>query len=132
VTPPRPTSPREELGELQGRRIPDSTFFLRRDKGTLRPGDYGVEFITREGVEQRDWFVRCPDGRDTVLWVNEDDRNGNRHVVTEHEDGTITVGGSILTQTAGRVEVEAENIYGGPISTEGWHGHLVRGVWRRA
>lgn len=115
------------MSKLQGQRIPDSTWFERRNKGTLKPGDYGVEFITREGVEQRDWFVCCPDGSTTVLWVNEDDANGNRHVITEHEDGTISVGGSILGSF-----VPAENITGGPIASDKWHGHLIKGEWSAA
>lgn len=111
---------------MRGRRIPDGEWFDRRSAGTLEPGDYGRELITAQGVEQWDWFVRCPNGSDTALWVNEDDRNGNRHVVTEHEDGTITVGGSILGNF-----VPSEHISGvGPISSETWHGWLERGEWR--
>lgn len=116
---------------MNGRRIPDSEWFDRRSAGTLRPGDYGRELITKHSGtpdERRewDWFVCCPDGSTTVLWVNEDDRNGNRHVLTEHDDGTISVGGSIL----GHV-IPSERIGGvGPISSEAWHGWLERGVWR--
>ena len=113
---------------LQGRRIPDSEWFERRTANELQPGDYGVEFITREGEEVRDWFVRCPNGADTVLWVNEADRNGNRHVIEEHDDGTITVHGSIMGEF-----VRSEKISGaGPISSPGWHGWLEHGVWREA
>jgi hypothetical protein len=111
---------------MVGRRIPDGEWFDRHGAGTLEPGDYGRELIVRDDTEAWDWFVKCPNGSTTVLWVNEDDRNGNRHVVTEHEDGTISVGGSIL----GR-DIPSERIGGvGPISTETWHGWLERGVWR--
>jgi hypothetical protein len=99
------------VGAVQGTRIPDSTWFERRSSGELKPGEYGRELITGAGMDRWDWFVCCPDGSTTALWVNEDDRNGRRHVITEHEDGSITVGGSIL----GRI---------------GWHGHLERGVWK--
>jgi hypothetical protein len=82
---------------MQGARLPDGEFFDRQSAGTLRPGDYGREFITkaRDGAEVKewDWFAVCPNGARTVLWVNEDDSNGNGHIVTEHDDGTITVGG---------------------------------------
>lgn len=118
------------MSELQGRRIPDGEWFSRRNDGTLQPGDYGVEEITKqrdgEEVVHRDWFVMCPDGSTTVLWVNEDDRNGNRHIITEHDDGTISVGGSIMGYVA-----ESKDIGGGPIFTDtGWHGWLEHGVWR--
>lgn len=112
---------------LQGRRIPDGEFFERRGAGTLEPGDYGVEMITRGDADPvRDWFVCCPDGSPVALWVNEDDRNGNRHVITEHDDGSISVGGSILGHT-----IASERIRGhGPITAGSWHGWLERGVWR--
>lgn len=116
---------------MNGRRIPDSEWFDRHSAGTLRSGDYGRELITKHSDtpaerQEWDWFVCCPDGSTTALWVNEDDRNGNRHVITEHDDGTISVGGSIL----GHV-LPSEWIGGvGPISSEAWHGWLERGVWR--
>lgn len=115
----------------QGRRVPDGEWFQRRNDGTLAPGDYGREHITKaSGTENEraewDWFVACPDGSTTALWVNEDDRNGNRHVITEHEDGTISVGGSILGHN-----IPSQRIGGvGPISSGVWHGWLERGVWR--
>jgi hypothetical protein len=107
------------VGEsMQGTRLPDGEWLSRAADGEIKPGDYG----------QCDagWFVCCPNGSTTRLWVDEDDRNGNRHVVTEHDDGSISVGGSIL----GR-EVPSERIGGvGPIAAEGWHGWLEHGVWR--
>lgn len=115
---------------MTGHRVPDGKWFDRRNAGTLQQGDYGRELITRtidgEEVEQWDWFVCCPDGSTTALWVNEDDPNGNRHVITEHDDGSISVGGSILGHT-----IPSERISGvGPISSVAWHGWLEHGVWR--
>jgi hypothetical protein len=116
---------------MQGRRIPDGEWFERRNAGSLKPGDYGREHITKASgtPDERtewDWFVCCPDGSTTALWVNEDDRNGNRHVITEHDDGTISVGGSILGHF-----IPSQRIGGvGPISSGPWHGWLERGVWR--
>lgn len=116
---------------MQGRRVPDGEWFDRRNDGTLEPGDYGcVTIIKGRGTDaervEGDWFVCCPDGSTTALWVNEDDRNGNRHVITEHDDGTISVGGSILGHT-----IESQRIGGvGPITSGEWHGWLERGVWR--
>lgn len=49
--------------------------------------------------------------------------NLQRHEVTEHEDGTITVSPSILIQTSND---------GGKTMVELWHGWLERGVWRSA
>ena len=115
----------------QGTRIPDGEWFNRRTEGTLKRGDYGREQITKGSQTEAertewDWFVCCPDGSTTALWVNEDDRNGNRHVITEHDDGTISVGGSILGHT-----IASEHIGGvGPISSGVWHGWLEQGVWR--
>lgn len=37
-------------------------------------------------LPDNEWFVCCPDGSTTKLWVNEDDKNGRRHFLTEHED----------------------------------------------
>jgi hypothetical protein len=115
---------------MQGTRLPDGEFFERQSAGTLKPGDYGRESIAKKRnggeITEWDWFVVCPNGARSALWVNEDDSNGNRHVITEHEDGTISVGGSIL----GR-HVPSEHIGGvGPITAEGWHGWLEHGVWR--
>ena len=74
---------------------------------------------------QWDWFVCCPDGSTTRLWVNEDDKNGCRHIITEHDDGSISVGGSI--QGADVVPVVALIV---PASTGTyWHGYLRAGVW---
>jgi hypothetical protein len=104
---------------MQGTRLPDGEWLTRAADGKLKPGEYGRC--------DAGWFVCCPNGSTTRLWVDEDDRNGNRHVITEHEDGTITVGGSIL----GR-DVPSERIGGvGPITAEGYHGWLEHGVWRK-
>jgi hypothetical protein len=111
---------------MTGRRVPDGEWFTwasRRGGLRIKPGDYGCVPYTNGPA---DWFVCCPDGSYVRLWVNDEDRNGNRHTVTEHEDGTITVGGSILGH-----DVPSLRIGGvGPISSETWHGWLEQGVWR--
>ena len=113
---------------MQGTRLPNNTFLKRSREGTVGPGDYGAEIVTLAGSTQTqtDWFVCCPDGSLVRLWVHEDDRNGARHIITEHDDGSITVGGSIMGHN-----VASEHISGvGPISSPSWHGWLERGVWR--
>jgi hypothetical protein len=113
---------------MQGTRLPDGEFFYRQSAGTLRPGDYGREFITktRDGAEVKewDWFAVCPNGARMVLWVNEDDSNGNRHVITEHDDGTISAGGSIRGDLVSVIGLIAQRPEGGY-----WHGYLRAGVW---
>jgi hypothetical protein len=70
--------------------------------------------------------VCCPDGSTTRLWTDEDDCKGNRHILTEHEEGSITVGGSIM----GGEVVPVVAIIGGPKPEGGyWHGYLRHGVW---
>lgn len=113
---------------MQGRRVPDDRFLHLRSADEIGPGDYGSMVITssKTDIAQTDWFVCCPDGSITRLWVNEDDCNGNRHTITEHDDRTITVGGSILGH-----DIPSAKIGGvGPISSETWHGWLERGIWR--
>lgn len=116
------------LHQLVGRRLPNDEWFewtSRRGGPRVKPGDYGaVSYTNRPG--EWDWFVCCPDGSLVRLWVNEDDSNGSRHLVEEHEDGTITVHGSILGH-----DIPSQRIGGaGPISSPTWHGWLERGVWR--
>lgn len=55
----------------------------------------------------KDWFCTTPNG---MLG------NLSGHQVTEHEDGTITVSPSILTQSQHQGKT--------------WHGYLEKGVWR--
>lgn len=55
----------------------------------------------------KDWFCTTPNG---MLG------NLSGHQVTEHEDGTITVSPSILTQSQHEDKT--------------WHGYLEKGVWR--
>ena len=62
-----------------------------------KPGDYWKRATG--------WMAACPNGLHANL---------ERHSVTEHEDGTITVSPSILCRSG---------------SAE-WHGYLERGVWR--
>jgi len=110
---------------LTGSRVPDNEWFERMADGLIFPGDYGCQ----EDGDHVKWFTCNPEGEIGWLAVHEPDKQGNFHTVTEHEDGTITVGGSIQ----GHV-VKSENISGaGPISSRGgWHGWLERGVWRSA
>ncbi len=63
----------------------------------LAPGDYGKD---RNGL----WWVRPPKPEIHMGALT------SEHKVVEHEDGTITVIGSILT--------------------EGYHGLLEHGVWK--
>jgi hypothetical protein len=86
---------------MQGRRVyPDAEGKLP----VLEPGDYG------KSGEQ--WFWRVPRARVPS--------GPSSHSITEHEDGTITVAGSIGHGP------------GGVSGTSGytWHGMLERGVWR--
>jgi hypothetical protein len=114
-----------------GERVPDNEWLSRAADGEIKPGDYGRCYITHGSEPTKpgswEWFVCCPDGSTTKLWVNEDDRNGNRHIVTIHGDGSITVGGSVM----GGLVVPAVALIGeikGP--GDFWHGYLERGVWR--
>ena len=114
--------------DILGRRLPDQQWLDHVADGTIEPGDYGRVLITHGGEPTKpgswEWFVCLPDGSTTQLWVNRDDRNGNRHIVTEHEDGTITVGGSILGGDVVPLvgKVVAPHTF--------WHGFLDRGQWR--
>jgi hypothetical protein len=125
---------RDRLRELaaratRGRRVPDDEWFAWQSKGLIRPGDYGCQTVESDEGGYVMWLTCTPDGRIGHLAVHEPDRYGNHHVITEHEDRTITVGGSIQ----GR-DVPSERIGGvGPIGSRGgWHGWLERGVWRSA
>lgn len=116
---------------MQGRRLPDDEWLSRAADGLIEePGDYGRCSVapgagSGVGAIQWDWFVCCPDGSIARLWVNEDDRNGSRHVVNSHDDGSITVGGSIRGGRAVPVvALVAPDPEGGY-----WHGYLERGVW---
>jgi hypothetical protein len=96
---------------MQGRRVwPDERGFLRSEE-MRAPGSYGRatrDFVKLHGEVGRRftwWDVRAPDGSSCIL-------NPSIHKVVEHEDGTITVHPSIVTDT--------------------WHGWLENGVWRVA
>jgi hypothetical protein len=110
---------------LQGRRIPDDEWFNWQADGRIEPGDYGWMMVSGK----RELFNCTPDGEIGYLAINKPDRAGNFHVVTEHEDGTISVGGSIRGQV-----FTSEHVGGaGPISGRGgWHGWLEHGMWRPA
>ena len=112
----------------QGRRIPDGEWFEWHERGDLRPGDYG-RVITSRGDPRSAarWFNITPDGEMGVLRHDHGDGSAF-HQVIEHENGTITVCPSIQ----GKVIASESVSGGGPISANGWHGWLERGVWRSA
>jgi hypothetical protein len=84
---------------MRGRRVPDGAAWY--GDAIPEPGAYGRVRVDGEWV----WRARAPSGAVANL---------ERHDVTEHEDGTITVSPSILVTGGG----------------EDWHGFLERGVWR--
>jgi hypothetical protein len=69
----------------------------------LEPGDY----CSWHGV----FFCATPNGLQGSL---------AKHLITEHEDGTITVSPSILVR--GTLGTDPRKLE--------WHGYLERGVWR--
>jgi hypothetical protein len=58
-----------------------------------------------------DWAIYSPGGTFGTI-------SPTVHTIVEHEDGTITVSPSILFKH-------------GRKKTEGWHGYLEKGIWRR-
>jgi hypothetical protein len=114
---------------VQGRRLEDGEWLSRAADAKLEAGDYGRCWMSNDeevGRGHWEWFVCCPDGSTTRLWTHEDDRNGNRHVIEVHKDGSITVCGSIL----GGELVRPALVIGGPQEHGGtWHGYLRRGKW---
>jgi hypothetical protein len=87
---------------LQGRRVDANTPI-----DDLRPGDYRPP---RNGI----LWGRAPDGE--IVRIDE------RWSLTEHEDGTVTVG-PLLPGGSSSIQIHGEH---------GWHGYLERGVWREA
>ena len=84
----------EGANTTPGRRIyPDAEGWF-----TIQPGDY----------------VKAVDGT-WIAWAPGDRAPGGlqKHEITEHQDGTITVTPSILTPS-------------------GWHGYLQAGIWTKA
>ena len=71
----------------------------------LAEGEYGK---SPDGT----WYVRPPGCHVGSL---------EKHKVTEHDDGTITVSPSILIDYS----------YGDPPVRISWHGYLERGNWRQ-
>jgi hypothetical protein len=83
---------------MQGKRIyPPSYEDLKPSE--INPGEYWLD-------EKMGWLCCTPNGQLGTLI---------KHLVTEHDDGTITVAPSIL-------------VSGG--DTETYHGFLEHGVWR--
>ncbi len=84
---------------MKGRRIyakPDTDWLF-----TMQPGEYGCNETGQS------WYVVTPNG---MLG------NISKHIIIDHDDGTITVMPSIKV-TGGTAE-------------ESWHGYLEKGVWR--
>ena len=71
----------------------------------LKPGEY------MKGAGDRQWWARTPVNASFARGAI---ANLERHDVTEHADGTITVSPSILVSAA---------------PSQSWHGFLRRGVW---
>lgn len=84
---------------MQGKRMPDGA-----SPNMLNAGEY----CACQFDDGRVFYACSPDGRLANL---------ARHVVTEHDDGTISVSPSILVRGGGD---EGE-----------WHGFLERGFWRK-
>lgn len=117
---------------MQGTRLPDNEWLTRAADGEIKPGDYGrcfMEGSTMADEGHWDWFVCCPDGSTTRLWVNEDDKNGCRHILTEHDDCSITVGGSIMGGDIVPVVALIGEIKRSDGKISFWHGYLKHGVW---
>lgn len=89
---------------MKGRRVQTLAEFYDPDQ--RQPGDYcKVLPEDEDGLAGKvTWYVCDPNG---VVGRLVD------HIVTEHEDGTITVSPSILDA-----------------APDGWHGYLERGEWR--
>lgn len=89
-------------------RHPDDT-----DPGLYQPGDYGCYL----GI----WYFITPNGHLGSPGQNPDGQEG-RFLLTEHEDGTITISPSIRV-TGGDAEGNEVELY---------HGYLENGNWRDA
>lgn len=88
---------------MKGRRLPDC-FTDTPDFAwdKVQTGDY---FKQKDGG----WFLMSPSGESGGV-------NAPTWTITEHDDGTITVSPSIWFNK----------------ESDGWHGFLERGWWRRA
>jgi hypothetical protein len=88
---------------MQGKRLPDGD--------TPREiGDY-CKAMNQDGSLSDYWHLFLPNGQRGFI-------SGERHKITEHEDGTITVQPSILHHGL-KDKPETQ-----------WHGFLERGIWR--
>lgn len=97
-----------------GTRLPDVRYdrprgwpaWCRRDRCmrlVAEPGSYMK--VTREDGSTWCWYVRAPNGDVCTIWPE-------RHQITEHVDGKVSVSPSIVFPHGGR-----------------WHGFLRAGVW---
>jgi hypothetical protein len=92
---------------MQGKRVANYGEACRSEGEGFIPGTY---WPGRELSDGRiEWWIVMPDGVIGSL-------SPDKHTVTEHEDGTITVSPSILSTQAAH--------------GHDWHGYLERGVWR--
>jgi hypothetical protein len=78
----------------------------RGDGLEVRPGDYWKE-------ADGSWVLWIPGTHFIGLFGG----THSAHIVTEHEDGTISLQGSIIIPSSFYL-------------SERWHGYLERGVWR--
>jgi hypothetical protein len=107
---------------LKGRRVPIQfvdgapTFPILE-----QPGDYAGPLIGWTGVKPAVFFLK-PNARDQNAPLRARSVQhvvSPPHVFTEEDDGSLTIAASI-GDTAGRESV-----------SDGWHGFLERGVWRK-
>lgn len=114
---------------MQGTRLPDAQLGVPGPgweawEGDCPPGAYMKVSTAWEGNPgQTLWYIKDPNGQIGSL--------GRRnHVVTEHEDGTISVTPSILADDPRPTDEQMGGAAPGAIAGPGWHGFLERGVWR--
>lgn len=91
------------MNTLQGIRVTDLNISLTEYK----PGEYSLRPAGHDYADApRQLYFRDPAGNIGRV---------ERHTITEHEDGTISVSPSILVERGA--------------AGNNWHGHLQRGVW---
>ena len=110
---------------MKGRRLPvvDGKLTMPTE-----PGDYCGPVTGYTGDKPAVFFLK-PNARDAGVPAH---ARGVQHVVspphvlTEEDDGTLTISPSISDMRSSYPEQ-----WSGPRS-DGWHGFLERGIWRRA
>jgi hypothetical protein len=107
---------------MQGRRLGDREFSRRLSRASapmIAGGDYGRVERAGEGWV---WMCCTPNGLIGDLSL---------HTVVEHDDKTITVSPSILSQGGKHVFVDGDDaeLYESRGLVGEWHGYLTAGVW---